>query len=50
MIVMAVAEDQCVYRGDIDLQQLDIVEVDIRGEAEIQEVTPGLVALLGFDM
>src|SRR3984893_7002108 len=50
MIVMAMAQDQCVDRGDIDLQQLEIVGVDIGGEAEIQEVTPRLAALLRFDM
>src|SRR4051812_19071556 len=50
MIIMPMADDQRVHRGDIDVQQAEIVGIDLRREAEIMQETPRLPALAGLQM
>ncbi len=50
MVEMPVAEDQRVHLGRVDFQQLEIVGVNIGGEAEIQQIPPLLAASRRFDV
>src|SRR5437764_1072404 len=47
---MAVTEDQRVNSCRVDLQQLEIVDIDIRGEPVIEQVASRLAALRRLDM
>ncbi len=38
MVVVAVADDQGVHLGDIDLQEFKVVGVDIRRETEVEQI------------
>jgi hypothetical protein len=39
MIIVSVADDECVHLADIDLQQFEIVCIHLWREAEVEEIT-----------
>jgi hypothetical protein len=50
MIEVSVAEDQRIHPRRVDFQQIEIVGIDARGEAEIQQIAARLAASRGFDV
>jgi hypothetical protein len=50
MVEVSVAEDQCLHSGRVDFQQFQIVGIDARGEAEIQQIASLLAAPRRFDV
>src|ERR1700761_1880926 len=47
---MAVADDQSVDLTDIDLQNFEVVRINVRREAEVEQVATGLTALARLEM
>src|SRR5438128_6135030 len=50
MIVVAMAQDECIDRGRVDPQQLNVVVERFRCEAEIHQNMTPVVSALGFGM
>ena len=50
MIVMTMADDQRVHLCDVDLQNLEVVHIDVRREAEVEQVAACFRALAGLDV
>jgi predicted nicotinamide N-methyase len=45
MIVVSVADDQRVHLADIDLHKLEVVHVNVRREAEVEQISARFLSL-----
>src|SRR5262249_28359383 len=50
MVEVSMTDDQRVHSSRVDFQQVEIVGIDLRGEAEVEQVAPRLAACRGFDV
>jgi hypothetical protein len=50
MVEVSMAEDQRIDSGRVDFHDLEVVGIDLGGEAEIQQIAPRFPAPLRFDV
>jgi hypothetical protein len=50
VIIVTMADDQCVHLADVDLHQLDIVGVDFRGKSEIEQIPARFLTFARLDV
>src|SRR5436305_10204353 len=50
MIIMTVADDECVHLADVDLQQLEIICVHVWRETEVEKISARLRAFARFEI